>query len=258
MELKLAFLQTEIIWEDIDANLQALSKKLDGIADNVDAVILPELFTTGFTMRSRELAESMDGKSISWMQTASKKLGCVVAGSLIIQDQGTYLNRFIWMEPGGMFATYDKRHLFSIGGEDEHYTPGQSNSTIEINSFRVRPLVCYDLRFPVWSRNAGTYDLLLYVANWPAVRRDVWISLLKARAIENQSFVIGVNRVGRDGMGIDYSGDSLAYNAKGQVIASLPLGEEATQVVRLSLKELTDFRHKFPVWKDADNFEIRN
>ena len=258
MELKLALIQPDIIWEDIDANLNALSKKLEGIADNVDAVILPELFATGFTMRSRELAEGMDGKSVSWMQTTSDRYSCVIAGSLIIGNQDSYFNRFIWMEPGGRITTYDKRHLFSIGGEDAHYTPGESNTITEINAFRIRPQVCYDLRFPVWSRNTGSYDLLLYVANWPAVRRDVWISLLKARAIENQAFVIGVNRVGKDGMGIDYSGDSLAYNAKGQIIASLPDREEGTLVAHLSLQELMDFRQKFPVWKDADEFEIKD
>ncbi len=258
MELKLALIQPDIIWEDIDANLNALSKILEGIADNVDAVILPELFATGFTMRSRELAEAMDGKSISWMRMTSDRYSCVIAGSLIIGDQDTYFNRFIWMEPGGRITTYDKRHLFSISGENEHYTRGESNTITEINTFRISPQVCYDLRFPVWSRNTGAYDLLLYVANWPAVRRDVWISLLKARAIENQAFVIGVNRVGRDGMGIDYSGDSLACNAKGQIIASLPVSEEGTQVVHLSLQELMDFRQKFPVWKDADGFEIKD
>jgi omega-amidase len=258
MELKLALIQPDIIWEDIDANLNALSKKLDGMAEDADAVILPEMFTTGFTMRSSELAEGMDGKSITWMRKASERYNCVIAGSLIIAYRDRYFNRFIWMEPEGRITTYDKRHLFSISGEDEHYTRGDSNTLTNINTFRIRPQVCYDLRFPVWSRNDGTYDLLLYVANWPAVRRDVWISLLKARAIENQAFVIGVNRVGRDGMGIDYSGDSLAYNAKGQVIASLPVGEEATQIIHLSLQELMDFRQKFPVWKDADNFKIKD
>lgn len=258
MKLKLALIQPDIIWEDIDANLNALSKKLEDIDEDVDAVILPELFTTGFTMRSRELAEGMDGKSLSWMQKASDRYKCVIAGSLIIGHQDRYFNRFIWMEPGGRITTYDKRHLFSISGEDEHYTRGELNTITEINTFRIRLQVCYDLRFPVWSRNTGTYDLLLYVANWPAVRRDVWISLLKARAIENQAFVIGVNRVGRDGMGIDYVGDSLAYNAKGQIIASLPVREEDTQVVHLSMQELMDFRQKFPVWKDADGFEIKD
>lgn len=258
MELKLALIQPDIIWEDIDANLEALSKKIEGIAENVDAIILPELFATGFTMRSRELAEGMDGKSVSWMRINSDRYSCVLAGSLIIADQDSYFNRFIWMETGGRITTYDKRHLFSIGGEDKHYTPGESNAIIEINTFRIRPQVCYDLRFPVWSRNTGDYDLLLYVANWPAVRRDVWISLLKARAIENQSYVIGVNRVGRDGMEIEYAGDSLAYNAKGQIITSLPVREEGIQIVHLSLQNLRDFRQKFPVWKDADEFKIRD
>jgi predicted amidohydrolase len=258
MELKLALIQPDIIWEDIDANLDALSKKLEGMADNVDAVILPELFATGFTMRSRELAEGMDGKSVAWMQIMANRYSCAIAGSLIIRQQGSYFNRFIWMAPGGRFDTYDKRHLFSIGEEDAHYTPGKSNTITEINNFRIRPQVCYDLRFPVWSRNTGAYDLLLYVANWPAVRRDVWISLLKARAIENQAFVIGVNRVGKDGMGIDYTGDSLAYNAKGQIIASLPSREEGILMVHLSLRELMDFRQKFPVWRDSDEFEVKD
>jgi omega-amidase len=258
MELKLALIQPDIRWEDIDANLNALSGKLEGITGRADAVILPELFTTGFTMRSRELAEGMDGKTLSWMQMTSDRYKCVIAGSMIIGHHDTYFNRFIWMEPGGRITAYDKRHLFSISGEDDHYTRGETNIITELNAFRIRPQVCYDLRFPVWSRNTGAYDLLLYVANWPAVRRDVWISLLKARAIENQAFVIGVNRVGRDGMGIDYAGDSMAYNAKGQMIASLPVSEEGILTVHLSLQELMDFRQKFPVWKDADRFEIKD
>jgi predicted amidohydrolase len=234
MELKLALFQTDIIWEDIDANLNALSKKLEGMLEDVDAVILPEMFVTGFTMRSRDLAEEMNGKSITWMQMASDRYNCAISGSLIIRYQDNYFNRFIWMDPGGKITTYDKRHLFSIGGEHKHYTPGKSNTIIEVNNFRIRPQICYDLRFPVWSRNTDNYDLLLYVTNWPAVRRDVWISLLKARALENQAYVIGVNRVGKDGMGIDYVGDSLAYNAKGQIIASLPVSEEGMLMVHLS------------------------
>jgi predicted amidohydrolase len=258
MDLTIALVQTDIFWEDIDANLHALSRKLEGLKEEVDAVLLPELFTTGFTMRSRELAEEMGGKSISWMRNTADKYGCAIAGSLIIRQDRHYFNRFIWMEPGGKISTYDKRHLFSISGEDEHYARGDSATFLEMNSFRIMPLVCYDLRFPVWSRNTGTYDLLLYVANWPAVRRDVWISLLKARAIENQAFVIGVNRVGTDGMGIDYAGDSLAYDTKGRVIGSLAVREEGIAIIRMSKEELTAFRQKFPVWKDADRFEIRD
>ena len=258
MDLKLALIQTDIIWEDTDANLEGLSRLVGGLKGRVDAVILPEMFATGFTMRSRELAESMDGKSVSWMRAVAERHRFAICGSLIIRDQDVYYNRFVWMDPGGRMTTYDKRHLFSISGEDEHYTRGRSNTIIEINRFRIRPQVCYDLRFPVWSRNIGDYDLLLYVANWPAVRRDVWISLLKARAIENQAFVIGVNRVGKDGMGISYAGDSIAYNAKGQILASLPSEEEGTLLVDLSRQELLDFRQKFPVWKDADGFEIKD
>ena len=257
MELKLALIQPDIIWEDTDANFDVLSRFMEGLTGKVDAVILPEMFATGFTMRSRELAESMDGKSVSWMRAAAGRHRFAISGSLIIRDQDVYYNRFVWMDPAGQLTTYDKRHLFSISGEDKHYKHGESNVIFEINQFRVRPMVCYDLRFPVWSRNTGDYDLLLYVANWPAVRRDVWISLLKARAIENQAYVIGVNRVGRDGMGIDYAGDTIAYDAKGRIIASLPAAEEGLLHVNLSLKELQDFRQKFPVWKDADGFEIK-
>ncbi len=258
MELKLALVQPDIIWEDINANLEAFSRKLEDIADKIDVVILPELFSTGFTMRSRELAEGMEGRAVSWMKKMSAKYRCVLAGSLIINEKKTYFNRFIWMEPGGRAITYDKRHLFRMSGEDQHYTQGEENVTVEINTFRVRPQICYDLRFPVWSRNCQEYDVLIYVANWPAARRDIWISLLKARAIENQAYVIGVNRVGKDGMGIVYSGDSLACNAKGQIIASFPAKQEGIQVIQLSLKELQDFKHKFPVWKDGDQFEIRD
>jgi predicted amidohydrolase len=258
MELKLALIQPDLAWEDIDANLNALSEMLDGAADRADVVLLPELFSTGFTMRSMALAEGMDGKAISWMRETADRSQSIIAGSLIIRQDDAIFNRFIWMEPGGRMATYDKRHLFSIAGEHEYYTRGESHTITGMNGFRIMPLVCYDLRFPVWSRNTGHYDLLIYVANWPAVRRDVWISLLKARAIENQAFVIGVNRVGTDGMGIRYAGDSMAYNARGEVIASLPLHEEGIKLVDLSLQELQQFRKKFPVWRDADSFEIRD
>jgi predicted amidohydrolase len=256
MELKLALIQPVITWEDIDANLAALEQRIEGVAEAADAVILPELFTTGFTMRSRELAEGMDGRTVSWMNRLADHYGCVIAGSLIIRVNASYYNRFIWMEPGGRHSTYDKRHLFRMSGEDLHYDRGERNVTFEINKVRIRPQICYDLRFPVWSRNCQDYEVLIYVANWPAARRDVWISLLKARAIENQAYVIGVNRTGRDGMGIDYMGDSLAYDAKGQVIASLPPQEDGILVVDLSMKVLQDFRQKFPVWKDSDQFKI--
>ena len=258
MGLNIAIIQTDIIWEDIIANLKAHSAALGRINGSYDVVFLPELFTTGFTMNSANLAESMEGKSVKWMAEMAQSHKCSIAGSLIIEQDGNYFNRLIWMHRDGHFQYYDKRHLFRIGDEQKYYTPGYSLTSVKQGQFSIRPLVCYDLRFPVWSRNKGDYDVLVYLANWPAARRDAWSCLLKARAIENQAYVIGVNRVGRDGMGIDYSGDSLVFDMKGKVLASLPENSSGTLLASLSMDNLISFRNKFPVWKDADSFMIED
>ena len=250
--------QPDILWEDIDSNLDELTRIIANSTGHPDVVLLPELFTTGFTMDTASLSEKMDGKSMQWMKASAKKFQCSIAGSLIIEQNGKVFNRLVWMYPEGEYQVYDKRHLFRMGNEEEYYTRGNSLLHIKQDSFRIRPLVCYDLRFPVWSRNRGDYDVLIYIANWPASRQDVWNSLLKARAIENQSYVIGVNRVGIDGMGIKYEGGSMMLDARGQVMASISGNSSGTLQARLSLEELLVYREKFPVWKDSDSFTIDN
>ena len=254
--IKIALIQPDIIWEDPEANKKSCAGMFRDLKDAVDVILLPELFTTGFTMRTRELSEPMGGPTMEWMAEQSDRFQCHLAGSIIIEEEGRYYNRLIWMKPGNVCEYYDKRHLFRMSGEHEHYGQGNRTMIIDVKGFRVKPLVCYDLRFPVWSRNRQDYDILVYLANWPAPRRDVWLTLLKARALENQAYLIGVNRVGRDGMDIQYRGDTMALNAKGQTIASLGTDKVGALTVSLSLDELVTFREKFPVWKDADSFTM--
>jgi predicted amidohydrolase len=253
---KITLVQPEIAWEDPGANLISYNRIFESLAESTDIILLPELFSTGFSMRSRNLAEPMDGDTVSWMKDMSKRLGCDLAGSVIIIDNGKYFNRLIWIRKNGEQYHYDKRHLFRMSGEEENYSPGRERLIVESGGIRFLPLICYDLRFPVWSRNRNDYDALIYIANWPAPRRDVWRSLLKARAIENQAYTLGINRVGRDGMGIDYHGDTMAYNAKGEIMAELAPQQPGTLTLSLSIEELDKFRTKFPVWRDADPFSL--
>lgn len=254
--INLSLIQPDIIWEDIEANLESISELLKGIVEPSDIVLLPELFTTGFTMRSRELAEPMEGRTMKWMSEKAAELKCSIAGSIIISEGGNYFNRLIWMEEGGRYHCYDKRHLFRMSGEQQHYSRGGDALIVDFRGTRIMPLICYDLRFPVWSRNRHNYDILVYIANWPAPRKEVWETLLKARAIENLAYAIGINRVGKDGMGIEYSGDTMAFDARGRKIAYMGAGEAGLQNLRLSTEELHDFREKFPAWRDADPFTL--
>lgn len=264
-DLHVSLVQSPLHWESIDSNLDMFSHKLDAIKEAADLIVLPEMFSTGFTMNAKNVAEEMDGKSMQWLVKKAKERNCVITGSLVIHDNGHYYNRMIWMRPDGTFEHYDKRHLFRMANEHEHYTAGKQRITLQLKGWKVCPLVCYDLRFPVWSRNSffGTawdtaYDVLIYVANWPARRSHAWKTLLLARAIENQCYVIGVNRVGRDGKDIDYSGDSAAINAKGEIISHIRPNEDCIETVVLSWKELEEFRKAFPVGMDADHFEIKS
>jgi predicted amidohydrolase len=219
-------------------------------------VVLPEMFSTGFSMDAAALAEDMDGPTVDWMREEAAAMGCVVTGSLIIRADGRHYNRLVWARPDGTLAHYDKRHLFRMADEQQHYAAGTRRLNVEIKGWRVCPMICYDLRFPVWSRNRGDYDLLLYVANWPARRAHAWSSLLRARSIENLSYVVGVNRIGRDGNGTSYAGDSVALDFLGQAISSEGGGDRVETAV-LDMESLRSYRASFPAHLDADEFELR-
>ena len=209
-DLNITLVQSDLHWHDQDVNRDMFSQKIESLSEDTDLIILPEMFTTGFTMEAEQYAEEMDGATLQWMKKMSHKTQAVITGSIIIKEGGSYFNRLIWMRSDGTYDTYDKRHLFAMAGEHEHYTAGQSRLIIDIEGWRICPLVCYDLRFPVWARNNDEYDVLIYTANWPSMRAAHWNKLLVARAIENQSYVAGVNRVGTDGKGYPYDGDSLS------------------------------------------------
>jgi omega-amidase len=254
--INIALIQPDIVWEDVEANLDAFERLLKRIGDPVDLILLPELYTTGFTMRSSDFCEPMHGRTMEWMSGMAADLGCSLAGSIIVVDREKYFNRMIWMQHEGGYDFYDKRHLFRMSGENDCYTRGTRRVVVQQGEFRFLTLICYDLRFPVWSRNRDDYDAMVCLANWPAARRDVWNSLLRARALENQTYVIGVNRIGEDGMGIRYRGESVVFNAKGQRLVYLGSGKAGFQIVRLDLEEQNKFREKFPAWRDADPFTL--
>ncbi len=257
-DLKITIIQSNLVWENIDLNLEQFSKKISSISEPTDLIVLPEMFTTGFTMQPEKLSESMNGKSVAWMKEQSHKKNCVVTGSFVCEENGKYYNRLVWMKADGSYSTYDKRHLFTMANEDKHYTAGTKKIVEEIKGWKICPLICYDLRFPVWSRNTNSnrYDLLLYVANWPERRNHPWKILLLARSIENQCYVAGVNRVGNDGNEIYHSGDSALINFKGELISTLPAHEEGIETIALSYADLEEFRKQFPVLDDADEFRI--
>ncbi|SDH61305.1 amidohydrolase [Pseudomonas panipatensis] len=254
-DLKLALVQTTLAWHDAPANRAHFAGLLEQ-ARGADLVILPEMFTTGFSMDSAALAEGEEGETHAWLREQSARLDAVVCGSLIVRAaDGSYRNRLLWARPDGGMAHYDKRHLFRMAGENRHYTAGEHQVLLEWKGWHIRPLVCYDLRFPVWSRDAEDTDLLLYTANWPAARRQHWNRLLPARAIENLCYVAAVNRVGEDGKGHAYSGDSQVLDFQGD---SLLLAGNGDGVFHASLsgQALADYRQRFPANLDADRFVI--
>ncbi len=259
--MKITLLQPDLYWHDPVANRAMLEERIFSLPEPTDLIVLPEMFTTGFTMGARAVAEPMNLTTFRWLKQMAAQTKAVVTGSYVVQEKGMYFNRLIWMQPDGQFDTYDKRHLFRMAGEDAVYTAGTQRIVKEWKGWRVCPLICYDLRFPVWSRNHQTessdfdYDLLLYVANWPAARRNAWNVLLQARAIENLSYVVGVNRVGEDGQNHSYSGESAIVDFKGDVL----FRQADTEIVHqqtLSLDELRAFRAKFPANLDADSFTL--
>jgi omega-amidase len=254
--LKVTLVQAYLFWENIDKNLQNLGLKLGSIREKTDLIILPEMFNTGFTMNAENLAEEMGGKTIKWMQEKAYRFNAVVTGSLIIKENEKYYNRLIWMRPDGTFEKYDKKHLFGMAKEDEVFTAGDKRLLVELNGWKIMPVICYDLRFPVWLRNNGElYDLLLVVANWPEKRSHHWQTLIPARAIENQSYIIALNRVGHDGNEIYYSGDTTCLNPQGKVIY-YKKDEEDLYTFTIQHDEVQKTRDEMPFLKDADDFEI--
>lgn len=254
-DLTLSLVQTSLCWHDPGANRAALAALLDSAAGDSDLVVLPEMFTTGFTMDAAGQAETMQGDSVRWLRAQAAARGQTLTGSLVIEDRGRYYNRLLWMPPDGEPAWYDKRHLFRMAGEHEVYAAGRTRRVVRLGDWRVLPLVCYDLRFPVWSRGANEFDLLLYVANWPAARRSAWNTLLPARAVENLCYSAGVNRIGSDGQGIDYAGDSGAWDFFGNALVDA--GDAAgVFTATLDAAALLRYREKFPAHRDADRYAL--
>lgn len=254
--LKITTFQAYLFWENIEKNLKNLALRLSGIREKTDLIVLPEMFNTGFSMNTVELAEEMNGLTMQWMLQQAKRFESVVTGSLIIKEKNNYYNRLIWMRPDGTFEKYDKRHLFGIGREDDFYTAGKDKLIVELNGWKICPVICYDLRFPVWLRNKNPeYDLLLIVANWPERRSLHWRTLIPARAVENLSFVVGVNRVGHDGNEIYHSGDSMCIDPNGKTVYYKP-NDEDLYTFSISKDEVVKARRLFPFLKDADNFKI--
>ena len=258
--LTVTTIQSDLQWEDKTANLRRLEEKIDGIAAHTELVILPEMFATGFSMRPELLAEPMEGPTVAWMRTIATRKKIILTGSVIIEEEGKYFNRLIWMLPNGQYGYYDKRHRFAYAGENEHYFAGHKRLVASVKGWRILLLVCYDLRFPVWSRQAGQdglpeYDLIIYAANWPQRRSLAWKTLLQARAIENQAYVIGVNRVGNDGNNIEHSGDSMIIDPLGEILYH-GVGKEEVFTLTLEKEKLDAIRERFPFWKDADRFHI--
>lgn len=254
--MKISVIQSDLIWENKQANFRNFEKLIRPLNNKTDLILLPETFNTGFSMNPFKLSEAKDGETFRWMKEVAEDGNFGVCGSYIVNENGKYFNRWVFVSPGEEFYSYDKRHLFSMGGEGKLFTRGESRLVFKFGGVRISSYVCYDLRFPVWSRSRNDCDLLIYAANWPEARREVWNTLLRARAIENQCFVAGANITGTDGEGIKYCGESVIINPRGEVIASAGTHKDEVITADLSLAELNDFRKKFPVCNDADSFEI--
>ncbi len=254
-DLQLTMLQIPLLWHDPAGNRAAVTRLIADAAAGSDLIVLPETFSTGFTMEAAAVAEPPDGPTIRWLLETAAAHEVSLCGSMIVTEAGAHYNRLVWATPDGNLHTYDKRHLFRLGGEHDRYTPGHERIIVELNGWRICPLVCYDLRFPVWSRNRNDYDLLLYVANWPVARMAAWNTLLPARAVENQAYVAGVNRTGVDGNGIECGGGSMICDYFGARIAEAG-NEQATLRATLSMADLQRFRERYPFWKDADAFDL--
>ncbi len=253
--LRIALLQSSLYWEDARMNRQMFSWKIRDLGGEADLIVLPEMFSTGFTMQPEHVAEDPNGPTTTWMQELAHETGAAITGSLVIKENGKYYNRLLWVEPHGKSLHYDKRHLFGMAGEDKVYQAGTERLIVEWKGWRICPMICYDLRFPVWCRNADEYDLLLFVANWPEPRRLHWQQLLRSRAIENLAYVAGVNRLGRDENGLEYCGDSAIIDFRGETLAASSHGETTLQIT-IQIEDLHQWRSRFPFLEDRDQFTV--
>ncbi len=254
--LNIALIQTALVWENPQQNRTNFSEKIENIKEPVDLVILPEMFTSGFTMQPSHVAETMQGETISWLTSLASKKQFAITGSLVIEEDGNFYNRMVFVHPNGKIEHYDKRHRFTLAGEHKVYTAGSKKIIVDYKGWKICPLVCYDLRFPVWSRNTVDYDVLIYVANWPAPRITAWDTLLKARAIENMCYCVGVNRVGTDDNNHEYSGHSAVYDVLGTRVDTIPFYEEAIEIITLKKEHISNYRSKLNFLSDQDQFSI--
>ena len=253
--MKTALLQAPLLWENPKQNRKYFEEKINAIAENVDLIVLPEMFTSGFTMNPKAVAETMQGETLLWLQALAKAINSAITGSLVIQENGKYYNRLVFVFPSGKIKTYDKKHLFTLAGEEKIYTSGTEKIVIEYKGFKICPLICYDLRFPVFARNTEEYDVLIFVANWPKPRINAWDALLKARAIENMCYTIGVNRIGTDQNQHDYSGHSQAIDSLGNYLIE-PQEVEGVFITTFNKKALLETRYKFGFLNDRDEFKM--
>lgn len=255
-QLKVAIIQSDLVWEDPKQNRKNFSEKIESISDGIDMIVLPEMFTTGFTMNASAVAENMDGKTVLWMQKTASETNAAIVGSVIISENNKFYNRLLFVEPSGVITHYDKRHTFTLAGEDKIYASGTEKIIIDYKGWKICPLICYDLRFPVWARNTENYDVLLYVANWPKPRILAWDTLLKARAIENMSYCIGVNRVGEDKDHNEHCGHSTVYDVLGNNITPIKPNKEHIEIVSLERSQINFYRNKLRFLDDRDMFTV--
>jgi predicted amidohydrolase len=253
--MKIALIQTHLIWENPTENRSHLAQKITGFMEDVDLIVLPEMFASGFTMNPKAVAETMTGETVAWLQHLAKAKDCAITGSLVIKENEKYYNRLVFVYPNGELKTYDKRHLFTLAGEDKVYTAGKEKLIIDYKGFRICPLICYDLRFPVFARNVEDYDLLLYVANWPKPRINAWDILLKARAVENMSYAIGVNRIGLDENQLEYVGHTQAVDFLGNYLLE-PQETDGVFIIELDKEKLLETRSKLGFLEDRDFFTV--
>lgn len=255
-ELKIALIQSDLVWENPKQNRINFTKKIEAISEAVDLIVLPEMFTSGFTMNAKGISETMDGETMRWLKGLALKTNAAITGSLVISENNTFYNRSVFVHPSGKIDTYDKRHTFTLAGEHKVYTAGKTNTIVDFRGWKISLLVCYDLRFPVWARYTQNYDLLIYVANWPKPRINAWDALLKARAIENMSYCIGVNRVGLDNNSHEYPGHSACYDVLGEKLSQIKPNIETTEIITLTKSEIKRYRDKLNFLNDRDNFSL--